>query len=107
MKDYRKEYLRDVVYHVSSIDLDIFNSRIYIVLVQDVRKSYVTDTIEFFDVTAYRGEFDVDHYEQDCLEPLADLLFDDAGEQVEYMINFGVGELFFKSSCDPKIKLGQ
>lgn len=107
MKDFRKEHLRDHAYHVSSIDFDIFNSRVYIVLVQDFRKPYITDTIEFFDVTAYRGEFDVEDFEDDCLEPLVDLLFGDVEEQVEYLINFGVGELYFKSRCDPIIKYGQ
>ncbi|MFK8078127.1 MAG: hypothetical protein AB8B84_16215 [Granulosicoccus sp.] len=103
MKDFRKEHLCDRAYYVSCFEFDVINSKIKIVLLRDVFDTNKADSVEFPRVTKYTGEFDKDLSEDDCLEPLTDLMYERIEGSVSYLINFGAGEIQFQTSSEPVI----
>ncbi len=102
--DFEKQHFQQSIYWVGGFSFDLVKSELKLSLIANPDVGSIDGTVIFHGVEKYIGEFDLDEYDNDCIESLICINAFKKDKVTEYVINFSVGEIGFSTSLEPEVK---
>jgi len=103
-RTFEERNFQQPVYYIGAFEFNVLKSELVLSVLSNTSSDEIEGTFTFQNISSYSGEFDVEEFDDMCIESIIGIDENIKDDEYGYCINFGIGEISLTCKSEAVVK---